>query len=249
MRKQKQFHFIYKTTNLLSGKYYIGMHSTDNLDDGYLGSGRRLRYSINKYGKENHHREILEYCKTREELKSRETEIVNLNEIAKTDCMNLSVGGQGIPRGHVFGDDTKKKMSIKAKQRWDMMTDQDKEIKKQQLLRYGSHTELTRKKISEGNVGKTHTDETKQHLTDIVKLRWLDSVYRTKCSNSAKRRPCNRKGVVLSDETKKRISASKKGKPIKKHDIIKCPYCNKTGGQGSMKRWHFDNCKMKINEK
>ena len=84
MRKQKQFHFIYKTTNLLSGKYYIGMHSTDNLDDGYLGSGRRLRYSINKYGKENHHREILEYCKTREELKSRETEIVNLNEIAKT---------------------------------------------------------------------------------------------------------------------------------------------------------------------
>jgi len=95
MRAQKQFHFIYKTTNLLSGKYYIGMHSTDSLEDGYLGSGRRLRYSINKYGKENHIREILEFCKSRNELKSREAEIVNLNEIAKDECINLMIGGQG----------------------------------------------------------------------------------------------------------------------------------------------------------
>ena len=90
-RKQKKYHFIYKTTNLLSGRYYIGMHSTNDLEDGYLGSGRRLRYSINKYGVENHKREILEFCDNRSELKSREVEIVNLNEIAKIDCMNLKV--------------------------------------------------------------------------------------------------------------------------------------------------------------
>jgi len=95
MRKEKQYHFIYKITNLLNGKYYIGMHSTNNLNDGYLGSGKRLRYSINKYGKENHVREELEFCKSREELKSRETEIVNLNEIAKNECMNLRIGGEG----------------------------------------------------------------------------------------------------------------------------------------------------------
>lgn len=94
-RKEKKYLFIYKTTNILSGKYYIGMHSTDDLDDGYLGSGTRLRYSINKHGKENFIREILEFCKTREELKNREVEIVNLNEIAKIDCINLKVGGYG----------------------------------------------------------------------------------------------------------------------------------------------------------
>ena len=71
------------------------MHSTNNLEDGYLGSGRRLRYSVNKHGKENHEREIIEYCDSREELKNRETEIVNLNEIAKEECINLKVGGEG----------------------------------------------------------------------------------------------------------------------------------------------------------
>ena len=95
MRKEKKYHYIYKTVNILSGKYYIGMHSTSNLDDGYLGSGTRLRYSINKHGKDNHKVEILEFVDTREELKKREEEIVNLNEIAKVDCMNLKVGGQG----------------------------------------------------------------------------------------------------------------------------------------------------------
>jgi len=92
---RKRYHFIYKTTNLLSGRYYIGMHSTNNLDDGYLGSGTLLRRSINKHGKENHSIEILEFLNSREELVAREREIVSLQEIAKKECMNLKVGGEG----------------------------------------------------------------------------------------------------------------------------------------------------------
>ena len=82
-RKEKKYHFIYKTTNILSGRYYIGMHSTDDLEDGYLGSGNRLRLAIRKHGKESFKREILEFCKTREDLKKREIEVVNLDEISK----------------------------------------------------------------------------------------------------------------------------------------------------------------------
>ena len=81
-RKPKKYHFIYKTTNLLSGKYYWGMHSTNDLNDGYMGSGKRLRYSINKHGKENHKVEIWEFLNSREELRKRESEIANLNEIS-----------------------------------------------------------------------------------------------------------------------------------------------------------------------
>lgn len=92
---RKKYHFIYKTTNLLSGRYYIGMHSTDDLNDGYLGSGTLLRRSINKHGKDNHSIEILEFLNSREELAAREKELVSLQEIAKKECMNLKVGGHG----------------------------------------------------------------------------------------------------------------------------------------------------------
>lgn len=104
-RKEKKYHFIYKTTNLLSGKYYIGMHSTNDLNDGYMGSGKRLRYSINKYGVENHKREVLEFFESRKQLVAREKEVLTLNEIAKEECLNLCVGGTG---GFISEDGHKK---------------------------------------------------------------------------------------------------------------------------------------------
>ena len=63
-KSARKYHFIYKTTNLINGKYYIGMHSTNKLNDGYLGSGKKLRRSINKYGVENFKCEILEFLTT-----------------------------------------------------------------------------------------------------------------------------------------------------------------------------------------
>ena len=95
INKAKKYHFIYKTTNLLNGKYYVGMHSTSNLKDGYLGSGKRLRYSIRKYGESNFKLEILEFLSTREELVRREKELVNEDLIKDFSCMNLKLGGSG----------------------------------------------------------------------------------------------------------------------------------------------------------
>ena len=94
-RKQKQFHFIYKTTNLINNKFYVGMHSTNSLADGYVGSGKLLGYSIRKYGLENHKVEILEFLSSREELKKREAEIVNEELLSNPRCMNLKFGGEG----------------------------------------------------------------------------------------------------------------------------------------------------------
>ncbi len=95
MRKPKKYHYIYKTTNLIRDYFYIGMHSTNNLEDGYLGSGKRIRYSIRKYGIENHKFEILEFLPSREELKIREKEIVNEEMLANPQCINLRIGGEG----------------------------------------------------------------------------------------------------------------------------------------------------------
>lgn len=91
----KKYHFIYKTTSLIDGRYYIGMHSTNNLTDGYLGSGTQLMRAIRKYGKENFVMEILEYLPTKELLSQREKEIVTMQEVTDKKCMNLKIGGIG----------------------------------------------------------------------------------------------------------------------------------------------------------
>lgn len=100
-RQQKLHHYIYKTTCLVTGKFYVGMHSTDTLDDGYLGSGKILRYSIAKHGRENHQREIIETCPSRESLKLREREIVNEELLADPLNINLKYGGEG--GGRIWG--------------------------------------------------------------------------------------------------------------------------------------------------
>ena len=84
--EQKKHYLVYKTTNLVNGKIYIGKHETDNLDDGYLGSGKILRKAIEKYGEQNFKREILFECSTREEMNAKEAEIPPLG-IEKRDSV------------------------------------------------------------------------------------------------------------------------------------------------------------------
>ena len=70
------------------------MHSTDNLEDSYVGSGKRLWFSLNYHGKENHVNEVLEFLPDRKSLSKREEEIVNSDLIKEDLCMNLIPGGE-----------------------------------------------------------------------------------------------------------------------------------------------------------
>jgi hypothetical protein len=71
------------------------MHSTDNLDDGYVGSGTRLKHLLYKHGKEIFNMEILEFLPNRKSLKEREIEIVTSDLLLEEKCMNLKPGGYG----------------------------------------------------------------------------------------------------------------------------------------------------------
>jgi hypothetical protein len=113
--QRRKYHYFYKTTCIITNRYYYGIHSTDNLDDGYIGSGKRLWYSINKYGRENHKLEILEFFDNREKLKQKEIDFVNEDLLKDPMCMNLQSGGMG-----GFSIEQQKYNAIKSnkKQRW-----------------------------------------------------------------------------------------------------------------------------------
>jgi hypothetical protein len=91
-----QYNYLYKIKNKLNGKIYIGIHSTDDLNDGYMGSGTLILKSIEKYGKHNFIKTILEYCDNRDLLVELERKVVNKEFVDRRDTYNLSLGGSSI---------------------------------------------------------------------------------------------------------------------------------------------------------
>ena len=91
----KVYYVIYQLTNLVNGKIYIGCHMTKNLDDGYMGSGKRLAYAKKKYGLAAFKKEILKVCDSPEEMLAEEAKIVNEDFLQRKDVYNLTIGGKG----------------------------------------------------------------------------------------------------------------------------------------------------------
>lgn len=119
------FYLVYKTTNNINSKFYIGSHQTNNIDDGYLGSGKILKQAINKYGRENFTRIIIAQCISSKVSRDVEGHIVRYSiEKYGRGCYNRSYNGTGAMLGKdnsFYGknhsDETKKKLSEIASQR------------------------------------------------------------------------------------------------------------------------------------
>lgn len=88
------YHYFYKITNNTNGHFYYGIHSTDNLDDGYMGSGRYLRRAYKKFGIENFTKEIVKFFENREDCANFEKEIVTEELVNDPNCYNISLGGE-----------------------------------------------------------------------------------------------------------------------------------------------------------
>lgn len=115
------FYTIYKITNKINNKYYVGKHQTKNLDDDYMGSGKLIKAAIGKYGIENFKKEILHIFDNELEMNTKEKELVVVSE----STYNLIEGGKGgfsyINKNNLklpLNENSKQKISNTVREHW-----------------------------------------------------------------------------------------------------------------------------------
>jgi hypothetical protein len=89
-------YIVYQTTNNINGRTYVGVHQTENINDGYIGSGVVLKRAIQKYGHENFTRIVLHECSSALEMYEVEASIVNSEFVADITTYNLIEGGLAV---------------------------------------------------------------------------------------------------------------------------------------------------------
>ncbi len=172
-RKPHKYNYLYKTTCTVNGKYYIGMHGTDILDDKYLGSGAKIRNSIRAHGRDAHKIEILEFFENREDLSNREREMVNEDLLKDPLCMNLVKGGEAKP---LFDMEARSKGAINAnKKNWKDPDFREKMRKNSASImnKIWSDPEKSKKLLegaSKSFLGRIHSEETKQRIGEKSSL-------------------------------------------------------------------------------
>ena len=233
------YYTVYKTTNKINGKIYIGVHKTQNLDDGYMGSGKILKRAQEKYGIENFEKEILEVFDNQEEMFKMESQLVNEDFVNREDNYNLKEGGFGgygylNSTGLNMGGKDYNQMTIKGSMAALQKYNEDEGYRAERI----AHLNKIRKKAviktkllyKQGVLkGKPHTEETKEKLRESH--RKYGHQKGEKNSNYGKIWVCNEKlkkaKLVPKNELENWIKNGwKKGakfdlKPKKDHLIVK----------------------------
>lgn len=177
--EERKYFTVYKITNNKNGKFYIGVHSTFDLNDGYMGSGIHISNAIKKYSLENFTKEYLFFALTEQDAFYIEKELIVLGSMS----YNIANGGEG---GNVFSNLSEEQKehqrilgSINSKKFWNNITPEQYK-RKQEIARNIAKTRdnaflIERNKnikyFGEKNhfFGKKHTLESKEKMR-LVKL-------------------------------------------------------------------------------
>ena len=233
----KKYNFVYKTTHKESGKYYIGVHSTDNMNDGYLGSGLRIKSSIKKYGEDAFEREVLKYFDNKKDAYSYENEIVTSETLKDTYCMNIKEGGIGgygmsgekngmYRNGHLISGEKHPMFGKK-------------------------HSDESRKKMTDNHarfmLGKKHSKETTQKMRDnhskcaLGKVWINDGVISRRIDKGVAIPVGWSLGRGLSEESKRKIGDASKGRFFSKEARDKISKVHKGKSKSKETRGRISN--------
>jgi group I intron endonuclease len=207
---------IYKTTNLINGKFYVGKDEKNKPD--YLGSGINLNRAIKKYGRENFIKETIEVCSTREELIEREKYWIKETK-AQELGYNIADGGWG---GNTYTEETKERVSEFFKGRYisPETVEKRKETRKKREQenpdRY-KQTEERKKAIGDFHRGKEISEEQKQKNSDRMKNFTNYSPEFLEMQNGENRRGEKSPmwGTKASEETRRKQSEAHKKNPTR----------------------------------
>jgi group I intron endonuclease len=148
---------IYKITNLINKKIYIGMDCNNNPK--YFGSGKLIIYAIKKYGRHNFKKEILEFCDFSNIYEREKYWIEKLNSRNRNIGYNICIGGEGVMCGRTFSEEHKRKLS--------------EALKGNQHLKGKYPSEETKRKISESCKGKNKG----KHMSEEAKIKMNKTKY------------------------------------------------------------------------
>ena len=110
------YHYLYKIINKVNGKYYIGVHNTKNINDGYAGSGTILKKAFQKYGEISFDKIILMYYDSKELASQAEANFITAEMLASEDCYNIQPGGRHVPLKTVTCRDIVKGKNVRIPQ-------------------------------------------------------------------------------------------------------------------------------------
>lgn len=214
---------IYKTTNLINEKIYIGKDSRNKKN--YLGGGVCLAKAIKKYGRKNFKKETICECKTQEELNEKEIYYINLYKSTdSTIGYNLSTGGGSSAIGVKLSEETRRKMSMKRR---------GKKL-----------SEEHRKKIALSNTGRKQTEYAKQIASLVHKGKKLSPEHKSKFVQSRKHTEETKAkiskahtGKKLSPETREKLRQVNLGKIIHENQKSYTPIIEYDINMNFVKEW------------
>ena len=170
------FYTVYRTTNLVSGRYYFGVHKTGDPYDGYLGSGKYIKAAIAKHGGAAFRKDILFVYPDPEPAFGKEDELVQCYRGLDPLCMNLRRGGSGgfdwINRSGLSGCIQGGKAAVHSLRRfYEEHPEVREQINRESIARIRSNpqwlanTLSAQKKAASTWRGKHHASKTREELS------------------------------------------------------------------------------------
>lgn len=176
---------IYKILDLVTNEYYIGVHYTSNPNDNYIGSGIHITRKIKKYGKERFRKDILFIFDNKDEAFQKEKDLIKENRDNPL-CINIAEGGEGGP--NFKGKHHNKESMIKM-------------IETRIKNGHRFPTEETKRKISEGQIGRKAWNKGLKYNND----RLFTDEHKRKIRESVLNTLRNKEKYKHSEETKNKI--------------------------------------------